>query len=315
MKKMLVKLALRAVIIAAAWFAPLALLGSLTQHLVPDLRGQNLAVAQALFDRGLLWRVERPGVRASYLFGTIHLADPRVTTLPGAVKQQFDAARSFTMEVSLDAGSVATLALRMMFDDGRSLPGVAGEALFERVVPLLEQRGLPQAFARDLKPWAAMLMLTLPPQAPDDVLDVMLSRLAAEQRKQAHFLETVDEQVGAFEDMSMSDQVALLRHAVETQADLPSLNRQLLEAYLQRNLAVMWQVNEAEVAKRPDLKALNDVFAQRLIYDRNTRMAQRMEPQLSQGSAFVAVGALHFYGDKGVLSLLQRNGWQVTRVY
>ena len=315
MKKMLAGLALRAVIIAVAWLAPLALLGSLTQHFPVGLRSQNLAVADAPFDRGLLWRVERPGVQANYLFGTIHLADSRVTTLPGAVKQPFDAARSFTMEVALDAAGVATLAARMVFNDGRNLPGVAGESLFDRVVPLLEQRGLPRAFAGTLKPWAAMLMISLPPQAPDDVLDVLLSRLAAEQRKREYFLETVEEQVAGFEEMSTGEQVALLRHAVETQADLPSLNRKLLDAYLQRNLALMWQVNESEVVKRPDLRALNDVFVQRLVYDRNARMAQRMQQQLGQGGAFVAVGALHLYGDRGVLSLLARSGWQVTRIY
>ncbi len=315
MKKMLSRIAWRAVIIAAVWLAPLAVLGTLAQYLAPHVRNENIAVADAPFDRGLLWRIERAGVQPSYLFGTIHLADPRVTVLPAPVKQQFDAAGSFTMEVSLDTASVATLALGMMFTDGRSLPGVAGDALFERLVPLLEQRGLPQAFATNLKPWAAMLMITLPDQQPDNVLDVMLARLAAEQRKQSYYLETVDEQVGAFDNMSMSDQVALLRHAIETQADLDSLNRRLLDAYIQRNLALMWDINEADIAKRPDLRPLNDVFAQRLVYDRNSRMAQRMQPQLGQGRAFVAVGALHLYGDRGVLSLLQRAGWQVTRIY
>ena len=40
-----------------------------------------------------------------------------------------------------------------------------------------------------------------------------------------------------------------------------------------------------------------------------------MQPQLRQGNAFVAVGALHLYGDKGILSLLERDGWRVTRLY
>src|ERR1043166_5539392 len=35
---------------------------------------------------GLLWKVERAGLPPSYVFGTIHMADPRVTTLPAPVQ-------------------------------------------------------------------------------------------------------------------------------------------------------------------------------------------------------------------------------------
>jgi uncharacterized protein YbaP (TraB family) len=67
--------------------------------------------------------------------------------------------------------------------------------------------------------------------------------------------------------------------------------------------------------RRPELKPLKDLFNQRLLYERNTRMAERMRPQLEAGSAFVAVGALHLYGEKGLLSLLERDGYRVSRVY
>ena len=57
------------------------------------------------------------------------------------------------------------------------------------------------------------------------------------------------------------------------------------------------------------------LFDQRLLYDRNTRMLERMQPQLKAGNSFVAVGALHLYGDKGLLAQLAREGYKVTRVY
>lgn len=60
---------------------------------------------------------------------------------------------------------------------------------------------------------------------------------------------------------------------------------------------------------------MNDLFVERVVNERNTRMAERMQPRLKEGGTFIAVGALHLFGDRGVLSLLERRGWRVTRVY
>ncbi|WP_367717482.1 TraB/GumN family protein [Nitratireductor sp. GISD-1A_MAKvit] len=43
--------------------------------------------------KGLLWRVEKEGVAPSYLFGTMHLSDPRVVAIPARARQAFDEAR------------------------------------------------------------------------------------------------------------------------------------------------------------------------------------------------------------------------------
>jgi uncharacterized protein YbaP (TraB family) len=301
MRRTVIKLILCACAATLAQFAP---------------PGSSRAHAQeGAFDKGLLWRIEKPGAAPSHLFGTVHLADKRVTALPDAVRKVFDAARSFSMEVASDASNVAILAARMVYMDGRDLPRVAGEELFRKVVPLAADLGLPAEMARMFKPWAMVLLLEMPQQQMEDVLDFMLHRLAAEQGKSLGYLETVDEQVAAFERMSEADQVALLKLAVETHKDLKAQSEKLVQAYLQRDLRLMWQIGEAEVAQRPDLKPVKAVFDQRLLFDRNTRMVERMQPQLKSGAAFVAVGALHLYGDKGLLSLLAREGYRVTRVY
>jgi uncharacterized protein YbaP (TraB family) len=160
-----------------------------------------------------------------------------------------------------------------------------------------------------------VLFLQMPQQNPADVLDFMLQRMAVTQGKTTHALESVDEQVSAFENMSEQEQLALLRHAVETHHELKAQTEKLLQAYLQRDLASMWQLGEADIVARPELRPLKQVFDQRLLYDRNARMVFRMQPQLKSGGAFIAVGALHLYGDRGVLSLLARDGYRVTRVY
>jgi len=307
------KRARRALLLALAFIAPLA------PHLAPGLKSFGRAAAaetaQVAYDKGLLWRVEKSGVAPSYLFGTIHIADPRVTALPDVVRNQLDAAKSFTMEVALDSPNIATLAARMVYTDGRDLPGVVGEELFGKLASLMAQQGMPAEIVRMFKPWAVALMLSMPQQESENVLDFMLYRAASARGKPVLYLETADDQVSAFEGMSEADQIALLRHTVETHAELAATTEKMVQAYLQRDLGAMWRIDQEDVKDRPDLKQVNDVFVQRLLFERNTRMAERMQPQLREGNAFVAVGALHLYGERGLLNLLARDGYRVSRVY
>ena len=109
--------------------------------------------------------------------------------------------------------------------------------------------------------------------------------------------------------------MALLRQAVDEYESLPRRIGRVIDAYLARDLAGLWRVSQESAGAGEEERRLNEVFTRRLLYERNVRMAERAEPRLREGSAFIAVGALHLYGSGGVLSLLERRGWRVTRVY
>lgn len=286
----------------------LALLGGLAGLPLP-------AAAAERYDHGLLWRIEGAGAPASHVFGTVHLADPRVTRLPPAVARALDEARSLTLEAGVDPASMLGVAGRMVFTDGRDLPGVAGAELFGRAAKLTEGLGLPEPMLRLFRPWAVAILLSVPPQDPTNVLDFVLERRASEQGKPIHQLETMDEQISVLEGLSQEDQVALLRQAVDEHEHLPRRIGRVVDAYLARDLAGLWRVSQEGVGAGAEERRLNEVFTRRLLHERNARMAERAEPRLRQGGAFIAVGALHLYGGSGVLAELERRGWRVTRVY
>ena len=96
--------------VAAATFSLAAMLGSVGAHAAevapeapdkcrgvdmlaetkardPALYRQIMAQAEATKNSGtVLWKIERAGLPASYLFGTVHLTDERVTRLSPAVQ-------------------------------------------------------------------------------------------------------------------------------------------------------------------------------------------------------------------------------------
>ena len=273
------------------------------------------AMTQADTDRshGLLWEISKAGQVPSHLFGTIHSEDPGVVALPAPVRQAFDASDSVVVEMLMDTEAMMYSSTAMLMLDGRSLSDVLGMPLYKQVSEAIASRGIPELVLNRMKPWAAAVTLSTPALETGQVLDLVLYQEALQQEKAVHGLETIQEQLDLFDSMPESDQVTLLRDAVDNLPELDAMNAELLATYKQRDLAGLMAINEASM-QTGDQRLAQD-FQQRVIEDRNHRMAERMQPYLRQGRAFVAVGALHLPGEEGLLNLLEQQGYTVRRVY
>jgi uncharacterized protein YbaP (TraB family) len=273
------------------------------------------AITRADTDRGhgLLWEVSKTGQVPSYLFGTIHSEDPGVVALPAPVKQAFDAANSVVVEMLMDPEAMMYSSTVMLMLDGRSLSDVLGMPLYKQVAEAIASRGIPELVLNRMKPWAAAVALSTPVLETGQVLDLVLYQEALQQEKAVHGLETIKEQLDLFDSMPESDQVILLKDAVDNLPELDAMHAELLAVYKQRDLEGLLAINEASM-QTGDQRLARD-FQRRVIDDRNHRMAERMQPYLQQGKAFVAVGALHLPGKEGLLNLLEQQGYTIRRVY
>jgi len=272
-----------------------------------------LPVLAGAFDQGLLWRVEARGGTADYVFGTIHSEDPRVLDFPTEVTEAFAASDRFVMELEPDLGGLSQLSSAMTFSDGGDLEQVLGSDLFRRTATALNKRGIPEATARQMKPWAALLTLNMPQPKTGLVMDFVLYIQAARQGKAVHGLETPQEQISVFAELPMPMQVDLLRETLANEGLFDEIYRNLLEAYLARDLDRMQALyTQAMAASDEDTREL---IGARLVTNRNHRMVERMLPSLEQAEAFVAIGALHLPGPEGILRLLEERGYRITRVY
>ena len=170
------------------------------------------------FDRGVLWRLERPGVAPSYVFGTLHSADRRVTTLVPAVAQAFAACRTFAMETYLSDADEMHFFEATQFEDGHRLPPLLGAEAYARLKRLLADQAPTDDVLERSKPWAALLRLSSARSAGDGpTLDRELLAAARMRHMSIVGLELPDEQVSALDGIPLDTQLALLRHAIEHQ--------------------------------------------------------------------------------------------------
>lgn len=277
----------------------------------------QLAAAESLrHGQGLLWQVEKDGAPASHVFGTIHLADPEIVALPRPVRDAFAASRSLSVEIILNATAQIQLATAMALPQGRLLQDILPAGLFADALSAGERYGIGATQANRLKPWALALLLSMPPAGDASArervaLDIWLQRAAASRDMPVHALESVAEQIAVFEGLSDADQIAYLRMTAKGQAEIARVVPALKAEYLSGNLDAIHALTHQGLD--PESRRFQRLLETRLFAERNARMVSRMIARLDEGNAFVAVGALHLPGEDGVLHLLEKRGYRVTR--
>jgi len=283
----------------------LALLFLLQLCLVPALAADR--------QQGLLWEISGQGGQVSYLFGTIHSDDPAVLKLAAPVQDVFKAADAVVVEALLDMDAMLYSSKAMLLADGRLLSQITGQDLFAQTAGSIAARGIPAVVLEHMKPWAAAVTLSIPAQGTGMVLDRVLYERALQAGKPVHGLETIREQLAIFDELPEDRQLDLLRDAVENFPDFDAMYAELLAAWRQRDLDHLLSINK-EMLQAGDRQFAADI-QERVVTGRNHVMAERMEPYLKAGNAFVAVGALHLPGKEGLLALLRQRGYSVRAIY
>ena len=280
-----------------------------------------LAAAGALaqdgrFDKGLLWRLEPPGGgQASYLLGTMHVADPRVLDVAPEVRAALAASDTAVFEVIDGTEEQLAAAGLMFYQDGRTLDAVLGPELWQATMAVARDYGLTSPLVRRYKPWGLLVLLSLPVEQmrlmmqQGTVLDTMLQDEARQAGKELVGLESAVEQVAVFDEAAEEDQIALL----ESKAENDLAFDLMLAFYLERDLAGIVSVDEAlEDSAEAEVLAR---FMDRLKTQRDRLMFERLQPLLDGRSLFIAVGALHLTGPEGLLERFAGAGYAVTAVH
>lgn len=263
-------------------------------------------------ERTLLWKVERSGLKPSYVFGTIHSEDPRVADLSASVIQAFRVSNAFAMEMIPDQAALSHLSSAMFITSGPTLPELMGEEWFQRTAALTDAYGVPKSILASLKPWVVFMALTAPRANQGMFLDVILYSAALQDGKYIHGLETADEQIAAFDSIPMKDQLDMLKDVVVNHQVVTHINRALADSYARRDLAAMADMQSQFVPSNDP--RLSQLYYQRTVDERNFRMVDRIVPRIEEQNAFIAIDAWHLPGENGVLHLLEQRGYQVSPV-
>lgn len=276
----------------------------------PQVSIAPMSAAVAL-GKGLCWKIEKGSQKPGYLYGTMHIGDPRVTTLSPKVQKIFDQSTSVSLEVLMDYASMAALMKGMMYTDGQTLEGFIGKPLYAKLVHALSKYGANERIVKYMRPWAVMGIMSLP-EMQGEALDLQLYTNAQKMGKAVYGLETAEEQIQKLNAISKQAQIDIIKSLIDDQLTVEDMFKDFLQLYLDRDLQGLMDYTNQFSEQYPAFAAS---FNSSIIDDRNVLMVERMQPRLKEGNAFIAVGALHLPGEKGILYLLEQRGYKVTPVY
>ncbi len=285
------------------------------------------AAAEVKNGDGMLWRIEKPGLQPSYLFGTMHSTDPRLDRVVARTRPLIARSRSVAVELAelvtpgLKDSALAQIAAAGQAQSGNALEGLWPPDNRAFVETALLQRGVPPERAQRLETWYLIVALSLPPcerlrrRLGQISVDEKIGLAAVKAGRKPIGLEKLDEQIAVLRQIGgINPSIALIETAgrIQQNADMrETMTRAFLGDRL-GELVALSRMNEITSGETPGWAARQ--FVRTLLDDRNAVMLERARPLLETGGAFIAVGALHLPGENGLVSLLRSARYKVSVV-
>ncbi len=276
---------------------------------------------------GLLWRIEKPGLAPSYLFGTIHSTDEFALEIARRAAQSINGAKVVATELggpidAVEKANITAATLASALDrDHDTFEGAIAPEDREKIEKFITGLGYPAAFAHHLKLWFLAILTGLPKcEAERESLnlpevDQFLAETARDLGIKVIGLETTEEQLAAIANLRPQVAATLLTLTARNPALNDDLYVTTLRLYRESRPAEIVPIADALGGLSEAERAAQDEFMRALLQNRNAIMAERTAPLLASGGAFIAVGALHLAGKTGLVEQFRADGYTVTKVW
>lgn len=262
-------------------------------------------------DAQLLWEVSGNNLNhKSYLYGTIHVVPKDKFVVKPHVEKAFNASTHLIQEVDLNLSTREMLetAQSMTLPKGTTLQGLLGDADYIKLksycVDQLKMKKKKFKRYSKLKPFFFSSLLLVEQLGKTEGYEKHFSSLANKSNKAESGLETLQQQMAVVETIALKDQAQMLVGSLGS--EMTEFNR-LLEKYLSEDLTSVQQMIEEETN---DMGSFNENF----LVKRNENWIPQLEDFMTKESCFIAVGAAHLPGDRGVINLLKSKGYTVRPV-
>ena len=279
---------------------------------------QAAEIGQKLF----CWKVTGSEGGAVYLLGTIHVGRADFYPLPAVIENGFKAADTLVTETDLTEPQGSSRLLKLLLENGTYPRGdtVENHIGAETRAHLAHYVATSKELATDythLKPWflsvaIAVIEAKRAGLSPNDGIDRYLVDQAVAMKKPIATLETSEFQLQVMNSFSEELQDRMLLAALLDTEKKPELMGQLLQAWKTGDAERLHAMMTRDLRDYPVLKPLFE----KMFDQRNDAMTQKIEQFLkTPKTIFVAVGAGHLTGERGILAQLRAKNYEIEQLH
>ncbi len=267
-----------------------------------------LATTNAYAEKGLFWKVESPSGKTSYLFGTMHTDDNRVTNFSPAVDKALQSVDAFMMETLAPNNPNV-----FKMPDG-DLKNMLSEAELDKVYELAEFHVMHRDVATHMKPWLLAVVFDSPKPLTPFAQDNLLMTKSEDFGKEVIGIEDTKEHFGVMDSFSRDEQLTMLRAVLKRSPEQKERDfESLMVAYLAEDSNKVAALDE-KITGGMLPPALWAKMRSKLLDERNVVMAQRVTEEANNRSVFIAVGASHLAGKGGLIARLKEAGFKLSPI-
>ena len=277
-----------------------------------------LLLASAARAEHFLWEV-RSMTGSAYLFGTIHAGKKEWFPLPAPIEQAF--ADSSVLVVEADVTNIEAMSKNlstMAYKEPDELSKHVPPEDYERFKALLNRYGIAEKQVKGMKPFTAVSMLMFATwerrgYSPAFGIDAYLIEKARAMRKKVVELEGVEAQTAIMDSLTEEEHQRVFNGTLTAVED-GLIGEQLdgmVNAWQSGDDFLMRELSRRYNEKIPGAREMEEKF----IWSRHEAMLAKIEGWLnkSKDRHFVAVGALHLAGKRGLVELLRAKGYVVRQ--
>lgn len=258
-------------------------------------------------NNSLLWEVSGKGLKEpSYLFGTFHLMCKGDILISEQLKKAINNSDKVYMELDMDDPSVMLGGLLMMnMKGGKKLKDLYTPEEYEKLSNFFKDSlHMPIGFMEHTKPYflVAMLYPKMMPCKNVSGVEEQLMKLAKAGQKEIKGLETMQFQASVFDSIPYEEQAKELMKSIDSIDVYAKYFDTMVHVYKSQQLNDMQDLftkSEYGMEEHQDI----------LLDNRNKNWVGQLKTIMKEKPVFVAVGAGHLVGEKGLIALLKKEGY------
>ncbi|MDJ0918236.1 MAG: TraB/GumN family protein [Woeseiaceae bacterium] len=263
-----------------------------------------------------LWQVDGKA-NTVFILGSVHLLRQQDHPLPSKIDEAYAQAESIVMEIDMD--DLDPIAMQSLISelgrltDGRTLADIMGPELYAEAQVAAAAMDIPLDLLAQTEPWLAAITIEQMALArigfnPRFGIEMHVMAKAAQDGKTIDGLETIEEQLGFLDGLSVESQRDLLMQTLSEGMNIETMMDALITAWRHGDIDFFEDNVLDEMLAYPELYRA-------IVADRNERWVTHIDRLLEQEDDYlVVVGALHLVGPDGVPQLLEARGEQVRQL-